>query len=316
MSAEIETHQRPAGALAVSDGQTEWTPAQRAALEQIGVGDAPIGDQLVLLHQAQRTGLDPFTKQIYMIGRKTKESEKVGNAWVDKYVTKWTIQTGIDGYRVIARRIADRLGETLGYDDTQWCGADGVWRDVWLNQEPPAAAKVAVIRNGERFSAVARFASYAQTKRNGDLNQQWATMGDVMIAKCAEALALRRAYPQDLAGIYTAEEMGQADNPPVDVTATATVHSSTPAGPGEAERAEWLAWAHEEIARAADRETLGNLWRVIGEAVQQRLCTPVNGDSLRGQITERVKIMDAATTPAIDINPDTGEIIPDEVVAP
>lgn len=183
--------------LAITDDQTFWSDKQIAALRQLGVEDATNGDLAVFFHQAKRTGLDPFARQIYMIGRWSKDG------------MKYTIQTGIDGFRLIA----SRTGHLDGYEDTLWCGEDGVWSDVWLAPHPPAAAKVTVIRDGARFPAVALFREYAQTKRNGDLTQMWADKGGLMIAKCAEALALRKAFPQDLSGLYTSDEMGQADQP-------------------------------------------------------------------------------------------------------
>lgn len=192
---------RPQGtALTIQEGQTEFSSGQIATLRQLGVENATREDLAVFFHQAVRTGLDPFARQIYMIGRWTKQG------------TKQTIQTGIDGYRLIARRAADASRETFGYEDTLWCGEDGEWRDVWLPKTAPAAAKVTVLRNGERFSAVALFSEYAGTTKDGSYTQMWATKGAIMIAKCAEALALRKAFPQDLSGIYTAEEMAQADS--------------------------------------------------------------------------------------------------------
>lgn len=181
----------PSSDLAIRGGQTFWTDKQAAALSQLGVAQASNADLAVFFHQVTRTGLDPFAKQIYMIERDGRQ----------------TIQTGIDGYRLIARRAADDRGETLGYDDTRWCGTDGEWVDAWLSANPPAAAKVIVRRDGHPFDAVAVFGEYAARKRNGDLTRMWQTKPALMLAKCAEALALRKAFPQELSGIYTSDEM-------------------------------------------------------------------------------------------------------------
>lgn len=195
---------KTAGALAIRPDQTVWTDQQAAVLRQSGIDNEVTGAELSsFLHLCQRTQLDPFSRQIYLIGRfDRKAGRKV-----------FTPQTSIDGYRVTAHRAAARAGHALGYEDTLWCAKDGQWRDVWLADEPPAAAKVTVIRNGMRFSAVAKYSEYGQTNRDGNPIGLWGKMPATMTAKCAEALALRMAFPHDLAGVYTAEEMAQADNP-------------------------------------------------------------------------------------------------------
>jgi phage recombination protein Bet len=162
--------------------------------------------QLALFVQVcNRVRLDPFAKQIYAIIR---------NEWDAETRTKkpkMVIQTGIDGYRTIAERTGELDGGTLH----EWCGPDGEWRDVWLDAEPPAAARATVYRKGRRPQPmVARWGAYVQTKADGSFTKMWTQRGPEQLAKCAEALALRLQFPDTMEGVYTSEEMAQADSEP------------------------------------------------------------------------------------------------------
>jgi phage recombination protein Bet len=153
----------------------------------------------LFLHACMRSGLDPFMKQIYAIKR--------GN--------QLTIQTAIDGFRLIA----DRTGNyspgrecTYVYDEkgavleaTAYIKkrtSDGVWHEV---------------------SASAHFTEYAQVF-NGKLSGLWASKPRIMLAKCAESLALRKAFPADLSGLYTSDEMNQADIPIAEAKVTTYIN--------------------------------------------------------------------------------------------
>jgi phage recombination protein Bet len=152
-------------------------------------------DQFALfMGTADRLGLDPFSKHIYAVLRKDKNNPDQ---------RAMTIQVAIDGFRAVA----DRTGETDGQDGPYWCGDDGIWVDVWLHETPPKGCKIDIYRKGRSrpFRGVATRLSYYQGS-----NPLWDSMPDNMLAKCAEALGLRKAFPAQLSGVYTPEEMDQA----------------------------------------------------------------------------------------------------------
>jgi len=167
-------------------------------------------DELRLfLMVCKRTRLDPFAKQIHAVFRKQKVRDRDGERWVEIM----TIQTGIDGYRLIG----EMTEEYNGQDEPLWCGEDGAWKDVWLPKEFPHAAKVCVYRKGiERpFVGIALWSEYAQTYVKDSkeyVNPTWSKRPAGQLAKCAEALAFRKAFPQNTSGVYVKEELDQMDN--------------------------------------------------------------------------------------------------------
>lgn len=140
-------------------------------------------------HVASRSGLDPFARQIYAVMRWDSRAGREVMA----------IQTGIDGYRLIA----DRTGRYVGNDDAVF---DGLTDSGYPDK---ATVTVWKLVDGIRapFSASARWEEYYPGEKQGAM---WRKMPHVMLAKVAEALALRKAFPADLSGVYTSEEMGQA----------------------------------------------------------------------------------------------------------
>lgn len=142
-------------------------------------------DELALfMIVANKCGLDPFSRQIYFVKRKDKQGNYVG-----------AMQTGIDGYRAIA----DRSGGYAGSDDAQF--------DTETEKHPNKAT-VTVYRIVQRvrvpFTATARWKEFVPPTGQDFM---WNKMPFNQLGKCAEALALRKAFPNNLSGIYVEEEM-------------------------------------------------------------------------------------------------------------
>jgi|LakMenEpi03Aug12_release.lakeMendotaPanAssembly.Ray.scaffolds.fasta_scaffold737303_1 phage recombination protein Bet len=153
----------------------------------------------LFLYQCKRTGLDPLTRQIYAIHRWNGQQQK----------EVMTIQTSIDGLRLIA----ERSGEYAGQDEPVFLEEDGKL----------IACKVTVSRfKGDvRYPAavgVAYLSEYIPIDKTGKPMGLWVKMPRIMLSKVAEALALRKAFPQDVSGIYAEEEMHQQDANKIDET--------------------------------------------------------------------------------------------------
>jgi phage recombination protein Bet len=148
--------------------------------------DANDDEFALFLHLCKRSGLDPFARQIYAIKRKGQ----------------LVIQTSIDGYRLIADRTGLYAGSAAPLYDVD-------------DAEHPNRALVTVYKlvagAARAFEAEARWSEYAQVF-SGKLGDMWEKMPYLMLGKCAEALALRKAFPQELSGLYTHDEMGQAES--------------------------------------------------------------------------------------------------------
>lgn len=193
----------------------------------------------LFVHVAQKMGLDPFARQIHAVKRYNSAAGK----------EVMSIQVGIDGYRATAQK----TGEYAGSDDYKFDEGLSQSEMLQANRKRPVTATATVWRivKGTRcpFTATAGFEEYKATKKDGTLNLFWQNRPFLMLGKCAEALAMRKGFPAELAGTYTNDEMEQAGE--------ATVSSAPPAIPLPLRRSEKQALKKASEAPHPAVEALG-----------------------------------------------------------
>ena len=171
--------------------QQSHTPEQLALITRTVAQGATRDELTMFLHVAKKSQLDPFLRQIHFVKRGGKA----------------TIQVGIDGYRAIA----DRTGQYAGNSEPAY---------EYDEHKNLVKATVTVFRfvNGQKceFTGSALWDEY---KPNDGQDFMWRKMPHVMLGKVAETIALRKAFPNDLAGLYTQEEMAQSGSQPIEETA-------------------------------------------------------------------------------------------------
>ncbi len=195
------------------------------------------GEFKMFVYACQRTGLDPFMKQIHPVKRYDSKLKK----------EIMTVQTSIDGYRLIAERTgryAPGQEPTFSYDDkgvmisatayVKKQTSDGTWHII---------------------AATAFFEEYCQKTQDGRPVFMWAKMPKNQTAKCAESLALRKAFPAEMSGIYTKEEMEQSETIEADVKPVDKESEIT------SEQAEELA----EIMAGCETEYISSVWKHLAK---------------------------------------------------
>jgi phage recombination protein Bet len=182
----------------ISDPRSHFNPKQIEILKNSICRGVSNEEFEVFLMACVKTQLDPFMKQIYAVKRKMRKPD---GSWGETM----TIQTGIDGYRLIAERTEKYAP---GHEPTYQYDAEGK-----LLSATAYVKKQTKDGTWHTVSSSAYIDEYCQKGRDGCPMGMWANMPRTMLAKCAEAQALRKAFPAEMSGVYTKEEMLQADLP-------------------------------------------------------------------------------------------------------
>lgn len=202
-----------ATAAPLPDNVYAFRPAQLQLIRNTIAKDCNTDEFNLFIEMCRRYHLDPIKRQIYAIVTNKKNDDK----------RQLVVVTGIDGYRSIAAR----SGRYRGPDVRPDFEFDEAAKNPDTNPLGLVSCAVTVYKQDDRGDwhgvvGVAYWDEYApiedmwgedpQTGKRRPtgkkkLKDMWAKMGRNQLAKCAEAQALRKGWPEDLGGIYASEEM-------------------------------------------------------------------------------------------------------------
>lgn len=252
-----------------------WTKIQLELLKRTVAKGTSDDEFSLFAYTCRRTGLDPFIKQIYAIKRWDSESGEF----------KMGIQVGIDGYRLVAHR----TGKLAGIEPAEFVDdPDEPWH--------PKTATVTVYAydaQGEKraYTHTVRWREYVQKKKDKTPVRMWSEEGMPynQLGKCAEAGALRKAFPFDLSGILTHDEV-----PTIDIEVL-TGDNAAPEGPKQAETksgdyytGRLLAWAPKSQTAKTHKFTFA-LDNLGGEITLSTFDTPPALKAEKNPIGRRVQ---------------------------
>lgn len=170
-----------------------WTTLQNSVFP--GAKDESI---LLAVDYCKARKLDILKKPCHIVPMSVTDAKTGNKNWRD------VIMPGIYEQRITAFR----TGQMAGQDEPVF-GDTVTFRGI----EAPEWCRVTVYRfiNNERcaFSHTEYFSEACATTKEGKPNSMWSKRPRGQLAKCAEAGALRKAFPDELGGVITADEVNE-----------------------------------------------------------------------------------------------------------
>lgn len=215
----------------------DYNGSQLSLIRKTVAKDATQEEFDMFVEICKRHGLDPFRKQIHLMVYNKDKADK----------RQCVIVTGIDGYRAIAKRTGtyrpavdeayydfddkakDPESNPLGLikaqviiyqfgPDREWYPVSGVahWKEFAPLQEDGAWVPMLDAAGNEILETKGQYAGRPKRKKvgNGKLTltkDNWKNMPMLMLAKCAEAQALRKGWPEECSGLYIPEELDRME---------------------------------------------------------------------------------------------------------